>query len=121
MERKNLHEEATDSISEETFERKGDLIDILLNKEDKEPIVLQDENGEKLAFEQIAVIPYNDKIYVVLKPIDKIEHIEENEAIVFYVDEVEGKEPGLRVETNREIAEKIFDEYLDLLDENKQG
>ena len=48
---------------------KLDILDVLLDENNKEPIVLVDGEGKKLSFEQIAVIPYNDKVYCVLKPI----------------------------------------------------
>ena len=94
-----------------------DILDILLDEDNKDPIVLIDNNGRRLSFEQIAVIPYNDKIYCVLKPIDKIDNIEDDEAIVFYVEEEEGKEPVLMVETDEKTAISVFDEYYNLLDE----
>lgn len=43
-----------------------DIVDILLDEENKDPIVLTDDKGRKLAFEQIAVIPYDQKLYCVL-------------------------------------------------------
>lgn len=94
-----------------------DILDILLDEDNKDPIVLLDNNGRKLTFEQIAVIPYNDRIYCVLKPVDKIENIQDDEAIVFYVEEEEGKEPVLMVETDEKTAINVFDEYYNLLDQ----
>ena len=94
-----------------------DILDVLLDENNKEPIVLMDDKGKKLSFEQIAVIPYNNKIYCVLKPIDKIENVQDDEAIVFYVDEKEGREPVLMVETDEKTAINVFDEYYNLLDQ----
>lgn len=92
-----------------------DIIDVLLDEENKEPIVLSDGSGKKISFEQIAVIPHDDKLYCVLKPIDHIDNVEEDEAIVFYVDE--SKEPPvLMVETDELKAIEVFEEYYDLID-----
>ena len=93
------------------------ILDILLDEDNKDPIVLIDNTGRRLTFEQIAVIPYNEKIYCVLKPVDKIENVQDDEAIVFFVDEQEGKEPVLMVETDEKTAINVFDEYYNLLDE----
>ncbi len=93
------------------------IIDVLMDEDNKDPIVLMDGNGKKLSFEQIAVIPYNDKLYCVLKPIDKIENVKDDEAIVFYVQEREGQDPVLMVEADEKVAMDVFDEYYDLLDE----
>lgn len=35
-----------------------DIIDVLLDEDNKDPIVLMDEKGRQLTFEQVAVIPY---------------------------------------------------------------
>ena len=117
MDKKKMqHIEKVSKEAEQEMERE-DILDILLDEDNKDPIVLIDNNGRRLSFEQIAVIPYNDKIYCVLKPIDKIDNIEDDEAIVFYVEEEEGKEPVLMVETDEKTAISVFDEYYNLLDE----
>ncbi len=97
-----------------------DVLDILLDPENSDPIVLQDDQGKKITFEQVAVVPYDGKIYVVLKPVDKIQGVKEDEAIVFLCDETT-KPTTLRPESDQEIAVKIFDEYYNLVEEaNKQ-
>ena len=117
MDKKKMqHIEEVSKEAEQEMERE-DILDILLDEDNKDPIVLIANNGRRLSFEQIAVIPYNDKIYCVLKPIDKIDNIEDDEAIVFYVEEEEGKEPVLMVETDEKTAISVFDEYYNLLDE----
>ena len=117
MDKKKMqHIEEVSKEAEQEMERE-DILDILLDEDNKDPIVLIDNNGRRLSFEQIAVIPYNDKIYCVLKPIDKIDNIEDDEAIVFYVEEEEGEEPVLMVETDEKTAISVFDEYYNLLDE----
>ncbi|MBP3431691.1 MAG: DUF1292 domain-containing protein [Clostridia bacterium] len=108
-------EEVSKKVEEEV--QKQDLVDVLLDEDNKEPIVLVDGNGRKLSFEQIAVIPYNDKLYCVLKPIDEIENVQDDEAIVFFVDEQKGQEPVLMVETDEKVAIEVFEEYYNLLDE----
>ena len=94
---------------------KVDILDVLLDEDNAEPIVLTDESGKRYTFEQIAVIPYNDKVYAVLKPVEKIEGINDDEAVVFYVDE---RPTGsvLMVETDEKVAISVFDEYYNLLD-----
>lgn len=98
------------------MKEKKDLLDILLDEQDVNPIPMVDEKGECILFEQIAVIPYNEKIYCILKPVNGLE-IAEDEAIVFYVDEEED-DPVLKVEANEEISILIFEEYYDMLEKN---
>ncbi len=117
MDKKKIQkiEEVSDRVEEEVANM--DIVDILLDEDNKDPIVLVDGNGKRLSFEQIAVIPHNDKLYAILKPIDHIDNVEDDEAIVFYVQEEEGKEPVLMVETDEKVAIDVFEEYYDLLDE----
>lgn len=108
-------EEVSKEVEKEA--EKVDILDILLDEDNKDPIILLDNTGKRLTFEQIAVIPYNEKIYCVLKPMDKIDNVQDDEAIVFYVEEKDGEEPVLMVETDEKTAIDVFDEYYNLLDE----
>ena len=98
-----------------------DILDVLLDQDNKEPIVLMDEKGKQLTFEQVAVIPYEvrkeKRLYAVLKPLDKIEGIGEDEAIVFFIDEDEDGNSIIKVEEDEEVAIAVFDKYYDLLEE----
>ncbi len=104
-----------------------DILDVILDENNTDELVLQNEQGKQIRFEQVAVIPYNEKIYVILKPIDKIEGVEDDQAIVFLADET--KRPTVLVpEQDEKIAIKIFDEYYNLVEEanknakkNKKG
>lgn len=101
-----------------------DLLDVLLDQDNKEPIVLMDESGKEITFEQVAVIPYEikkeNRLYCVLKPIDKIEGIGDDEAIVFLVDTDSEGNSVIKVEEDEEIAIAVFDKYYDLLEEAKK-
>ena len=98
-----------------------DLLDVLLDQDNKEPIVLMDENGKQMTFEQVAVIPYEvrkeKRLYCVLKPLDKIEGIADDEAIVFLVDTDDDGNSIIRIEEDEEVAIAVFDKYYDLLEE----
>ena len=98
-----------------------DLLDVLLDADNKDPIVLLDEKGRQLTFEQVAVIPYgaddDKKLYCVLKPVDKLEGIADDEAIVFVVHDDANGNTVLKVEDNEEVAIAVFDKYYDLLEE----
>lgn len=98
-----------------------DLLDILLDKDNKEPITLMDEKGKQISFEQIAMIVHEvkkeKKLYAILKPIDKIEGLGENDAIVFLVDQDKDGNTVLKIEEDEDVAIDVFDEYYDLLEE----
>lgn len=101
-----------------------DILDVLLDDDNKEPIELMAQNGKILRFEQVAVIPYEYedelKYYCVLKPLDEIEGIADDEAIVFSVESDDEGNSVLKVEENEEIAVAIFDRYYELLDNERK-
>ena len=98
-----------------------DLLDVLLDKDNKEPITLMDEKGKQIYFEQIAMIVHEvkkeKKLFAILKPIDKIEGLGENDAIVFLVDQDKDGNTILKIEEDEDVAMDVFDEYYDLLEE----
>lgn len=94
-----------------------DVLDILLDEENEEPITLYNENDKAIRFDQIAIIPMEEKLFAILKPIDEMEEVAEDEAIVFRVDEKESGESELVIETDEALAMRVFDEFYRLLDE----
>ncbi len=91
-------------------------IDRLLDVEDNEPITLYDENDVAISFEQIALIPYNEQLYAILKPIDVMEGVAEDEGVIFTFEEnEETNEQFLRVVNDDKIIDKVFAQYLDLV------
>ena len=97
-----------------------DLLDVLLDPNNKEPLTFLDENGRVLAFEQVAVIPHDDKngerqLFTVLKPLDKIEGVADDEAIVFRVSVGDDGNTAIKPEEDDETALAVYDEYIKLL------
>ena len=91
-------------------------IDMLLDENNTEPIVLYNENNQEIAFEQIAIVPIDGKIYAILKPIGDFAGVGEDEALVFTIDEYEG-EDVLVIEEKNEIIDAVFAEYYQMLEE----
>ena len=98
-----------------------DILDILLDENNDDPITLFDENDKEVKFEQVAIIPDNEKIYAILKPIDELEGVADDEAIVFAVEEDEDGLSVLVVEKDEEVAIRVFDKYYQLLDEAEKN
>ena len=92
-------------------------MDILLDEDNDSPVVLYDENDKEIRFDQVAIIPLEEKLFAILKPIDEMEGVADDEAIVFVVEYDNEGHSYLVVETNEEIAIKVFDKYYQLLDE----
>jgi len=97
---------------------KDNILDILLDETDESPIVLYNEKDEPVKFDQVAIIPIEEKLYIILKPLDEIEGVAEDEAIVFFVDEKSEDDTELIVETDEKVAMQVFDEYYKLLEKS---
>ncbi|MCL2556582.1 MAG: DUF1292 domain-containing protein [Firmicutes bacterium] len=81
--------------------------------EDEQIVTLTDEEGNSVDFAEVAGIEYEDKLYVLLQPVDEVEDFEEDEVIVCLVEK--GEEEGAEIITaveDEELAEKVFEEYL---------
>ncbi len=114
----NENEKITE-IPEEAEE--FDILDVLLDEDNDDAIDLVDCDGQRIAFEQIAVVPYDDKIYCLLRPIDHVEGVAEDECIVFYVVEEEGKKPVLAIEEDLDKMNAVYNEYVKLAEEEGIG
>ena len=99
------------------MEEKIDILDTLLDEKNNDPIILENERGEKIVFEQIAVIPKVEDLYCILKPVEPIDGLEEDEALVFKILENEEGEASLTLETDEDVIDEVFNVYYDLLDE----
>ena len=93
------------------------LLDVLLDEDNDDPITVYDENDKPVRFDQVAIIPFKEKLNAILKPIDEMEGVEDDEVIVFLIEETEDGDAELVIETDEPTAMKVYDEYLKLLDE----
>lgn len=105
--------------NEQELNQEIDILDILLDEDNEDPITLYDEKGKAYKFDQVAIIPMEEKLYAILKPIDEVPGVADDEAIVFAVNEKENGETSLVVETDEPTAIRVFDEYYKLLDEQE--
>ena len=99
-----------------------DLLEVLLDRDCKEPVSLMDANGNILEFEQVAIIPHEMRLYCILKPLTQIKglELEDDMAMVFRVEVDENGDSGLIMEENQAIATQVFSQYeLLLKKENK--
>ena len=94
----------------------NNVIDRLFDENDTDPVVLYNEAGEALAFEQIALIPWNGSIYTILKPVEPVDGMADDEALVFVIVEDNGEDILAIVEEEATI-DAVFDEYYALLSE----
>lgn len=93
------------------------IIDQLLDPNNDENIVLYDEDNNPVEFEQIAIIPKDDSVYVLLAPVTPMEGVGEDEAVVFVIEEDEEGEALLSIVMEDDVIDSVFAEYEALLDE----
>ena len=89
-------------------------VELLLDEHNNDNIKLYDENNNAVEFEQIATIPMDERIFVILKPVTAMENVAEDEAIVFEIQEID-EEDCLVVVTEDKTIDKVFDEYYEML------
>jgi hypothetical protein len=92
------------------------LLDQLFDPENMDPVVLYNKRGEAVSFEQIALVPLGEDVYVILQPTVPMEGVGEDEGIVFKIEDVE-TEAHLALVTYMEIVDAVFDIYEQLCEE----
>lgn len=96
-------------------------IERLLDLEDDQPITLYDQNDNPIKFEQYALIPFEEKLYAILKPIDKIDGVDDDQGIIFRFDEDEKGEPQLVVINDDKTIDEVFAIYLKMINEEESA
>ena len=87
---------------------------ILLDEKNTDIIELCDHLGKSHLFRQLAVVPRDDDIYCILKPLDDI-GLNACEAVVFKLMELEKDVHLLVSESDEKISMQIFLVYYELL------
>jgi len=95
------------------------ILERLYDDNDNSSIILYDEDGNEVSFDQVAVIPYDGELYAILKPTTKMEGVSEDEAFVFEFRELDNGNIDIAPCENDDISELVFQEYYKLLDSKK--
>ncbi len=80
-------------------------------------ITLSAATGEEIDFLEIAGIALNGNFYAILQPVNLLEGMEEDEALVFKVSRDGDGNDRFEIELDDEIIDAVFLEYNRLLDE----
>ena len=100
------------------MEKEKNILDQILDENNNDNIILYNENGEEVEFEQIAIIPLNDEIYLILKPVIAYEGMSEEEGLVFLIEEYEN-DTKFHLCTDDDIIVKVFEIYFSLCSDNE--
>ena len=91
-------------------------IDMIMDENNAENIVMYNDNNEPVEFQQIAVIPLQGNVFVILRPVGEVEGLGEDEALGFAIDEIDGEE-CLTIVGDDEAVDQVFEEYYKMLRE----
>ena len=89
---------------------------------DDDIVTLLSADGEEIDFVEIAGIAHKGNFYAILQPVELIEGMDDDEALVFKVSRGKDGEDKFEIELDDSIIEAVFAEYNKLLDEaNAEG
>ena len=94
------------------------LLEQLFDPNNMDPVVLYSQKGDAVSFEQVALVPQGDNIYVILQPTEPMEGVDEDEGLVFKIEDIEN-EAYLSLVTDFEIIDAVFDVYDQLCAEEE--
>ena len=97
-----------------------DKIDVN-EEEEEEVITLATPDGEEVDFTEIAAVEFEDKLYVIMQPVELFEGMEDDEALVFSVEENEDGDAKLDVVTDDRIIDGVFAEYNKMYEEKENS
>ena len=83
---------------------------------DDDIVTLLSANGEEIDFVEIAGIAHNGKFYAILQPVELLDGMDDDEALVFEVSRGEDGEDKFSIVTDDEILDIVFEKYNELLD-----
>lgn len=100
---------------EEIIEKPGAFDE--LEEADDDIVTLLSADGEEIDFVEIAGIAHKGNFYAILQPVELIEGMDDDEALVFKVTRGKDGEDKFEIELDDSIIEAVFAEYNKLLDD----
>ena len=87
------------------------IVEKLFDENNDDIIELEEENGQKIKFEQIAVVAYESEYYAILHPLE----LKDEEVVIFKL--VEDDEDSMDLITDEQLAKKILEVYAEDVDD----
>ena len=94
-----------------------DLGTVVDEEEYDDIVTLLSADGEEVDFVEIAGIAYGGEFYAILQPVELLEGMEDDEALVFKVSRGENGEDQFDIVLDDEIIDGVFNEYEKLLEQ----
>ena len=90
-----------------------------MEEDDDDIVTLLSANGEEIDFIEIAGIAYRGQFYAILQPVELLDGMDEDEALVFKVTKGKDGEDKFEIELDDVVIDAVFTEYNRLLDESE--
>ena len=86
-------------------------VEIILDENNDENITLSyGDSEEEIEFEQIAVVELDDDIFAILRPLDVVEGLEDDDILVFKID---AKKKTLELVDDEETIDEVIEACLE--------
>ena len=87
-----------------------------MENDDDDIVTLLSAEGEEIDFVEIAGIAYKGAFYAILQPVELLDGMDDDEALVFKVTRGKDGEDKFEIELDDTIIDAVFAEYNKLLD-----
>ena len=90
-------------------------------EDDDDVVTLMAANGEEIDFIEIAGIAYRGNFYAILQPVELLDGMDDDEALVFKVTRGKDGEDKFEIELDDAIIDAVFAEYNKLYEDAHNG
>ena len=87
-----------------------------MEEQDDDIVTLLSADGEEIDFVEIAGIAHKGSFYAILQPVELLDGMDDDEALVFKVTRGKDGEDKFEIELDDTIIDAVFAEYNKLLD-----
>ena len=101
----------SENKKEKEIELKDDAVELL----EDEVITLFDDDGKPVDFHEVAVIDHEDEFYALLQPVELIDGIGEDEAVIFKIKHEDDETDSFEPVKEEAILEAVFNKYLEAM------
>ena len=88
-----------------------------MEEDDDDIVTLLSANGEEIDFVEIAGIAHKGSFYAILQPVELLDGMDDDEALVFKVTRGKDGEDKFEIELDDAVSDAVFAAYNKLLDE----
>lgn len=92
-----------------------------MEEDDDDIVTLLSADGEEIDFVEIAGIAYKGSFYAILQPVELLDGMDDDEALVFKVTRGKDGEDKFEIELDDTVIDAVFAEYNKLLDDANAG